>query len=72
MSNEKERTVFVVKDDETAKRPMIGLAFESKNNGPQGFVVLFEPGVKNVEFRDAVVEMLRSGIAEQLAACYPE
>jgi len=72
MSNEKERTVFVVKDDETAKRPMIGLAFESKNNGPQGFVVLFEPGVKNVEFRDAVVEMLRSGIAEQLAACFPE
>lgn len=72
MSNEKERAILIVKDDETAKRPMIGLAFESKNNGPQGFVVFFEPGIKNVEFRDAVAELLRSGIAKQFAACYPE
>ena len=72
MSNEKERTVFMVKTDEAAKSPIIGVAFESKNNGPQGFVVLFKPGIKNVEFRDAVAELLRSGIVEQLAACYPE
>ena len=72
MSNEKERAILVVKDDETAKRPMIGLAFESKNDGPQGLVVLFELGIKNVEFRDAVAELLRSGIGEQIAACYPE
>lgn len=62
----------MVKDGEVAKSPIIGVAFESKNNGPQGFVVFFEPGVKNVEFRDAVAELLRSGIGEQLAACYPE
>ena len=62
----------MVKDGEVAKSPIIGVDFESKNNGPQGFVVFFEPGVKNVEFRDAVAELLRSGIGEQLAACYPE
>ena len=72
MSNKKERMMLVVKDDETAKRPIIGVAVQSKNNGPQGFVILFEPGVKNVVFRDAVVELLKSGIGGQIAACFPE
>ena len=71
MSNKKGQMMLVVKDDETAKRPIIGVAFQSKNNGPQGFVILFEPGVKNVAFRDAVAELL-SGIGEQIAACFPE
>ena len=72
MSNEKERMILIVKDDETTKMPIIGVAFESKNDGPQGLVMLFEPGIKNVEFRDAVAQLLRSGIGEQIAACYPE
>ena len=72
MSNKKERMILVVKDDENAKRPIIGVAFESKNNGPQGFVMLFEPGAKNAAFRDAVAELLNSGIGEQIAACFPE
>ena len=71
MSNEKERMILIVKDDETAKRPIIGVAFESKNDGPQGFVILFEPGAKNAAFRDAVAELL-SGIDKQIAACFPE
>ena len=71
MSNEKGRMILIVKDDEAAKRPSIGVAFQSKNNGPQGFVMLFEPGAKNAAFRDAVAEQL-SGIGEQISACYPE
>ena len=71
MSNEKERAVLIVEDDEIVKGPIIGLAFESKNNGPQGFVMLFEPGAKNAAFRDAVAELL-SGIDKQIAACFPE
>jgi len=71
MSNEKARMILIVKDDEAAKKPIIGVAFESKNDGPQGFVILFEPGAKNAAFRDAVVELL-SGIGEQIAACFPE
>ena len=72
MSNEKERMILIVKDDETTKMPIIGVAFESKNDGPQGLVMLFEPGAKSIAFRDAVAELLKSGIAEQIAACYPE
>ena len=72
MSNEKERMILIAKDDDIVKGPIIGVAFESKNNGPQGFVMLFEPGVKNAAFRDAVAELLNSGIGEQIAACFPE
>lgn len=71
MSNEKERMILIVKDDEAAKRPIIGVAFESKNDGPQGFVMVFEPGAKSIAFRDAVTELL-SGIGEKIAACFPE
>lgn len=71
MSNKKERMILIVKDDETAKRPIIGVAFGSENNGPQGFVILFEPGAKSIAFRDAVAELL-NGIGEQIAACFPE
>ena len=72
MSNEKERMMLIVKDGEAAKQPIIGVAFESKNNGPQGFVILFEPGAKSIAFRDAVAELLKNGIGEQIAACFPE
>ena len=72
MSNKKERMMLIVKNNEAAKKPIIGVVFESKNNGPQGFAMLFKPGVKNVAFRNAVVELLKSGIGGQIAACFPE
>ena len=72
MSNEKARMILIYKDGEAAKMPLIGVAFESKNNGPQGFVMIFEPGAKGIAYRDAVAELLKSGIGEQIAACFPE